>query len=137
MTKKSKVLIALLIILLTLILYLILTSASVMRVKNFSQQAKPENSVLLEADYQPKVKAVFTAYGNLIKDNDFSAGKIAELKDKLLGLKVPAKFKDLHIRFILALIKAENYLNNKIEQEKSDSLKAVEQLKADYNWLNN
>jgi len=137
MQKKQKILLFLLIILFFLILYLILTSESVKRVDNSSQQIKQDNSVLLENDYKVKAKEFFTAYENLIKNNSFTEKNITELKNQLLGLKVPLKFKELHIRFVLALTKMENYLSQKIEQEKSDSFQAVNQLKADFSWLNN
>jgi len=136
MEKKTKILIFLLLILFFLILYLILTSESVKETNNFAPQIKQDNSVLLETDYKLKAKEFFGVYESLIKDNSFTEKNITELKNKLLGLKVPAKFKELHIRFVLALTKMENYLSQKDEREKSDSFQAVNQLKADYSWLN-
>jgi len=137
MKKNEKILIFLLVILFFLVLYLILTSESVKRTTNVpEQQIKQDNSALLENDYKPKAKEVFIAYEELIKNSSFNKENIAELKNKLLDLKVPAKFKELHIQFVLALTKIENYLNQKDEQEKSASLQTVNQLKADYSWLN-
>ena len=135
--KQTKILIFLLLILLFLILYLIFTSESVKQTDNFDQQAKQANFALLEADYKSKAKEFFAVYEGLIKDNTFTEKNITELKDNLLALKVPAKLKDLHIRFVLALTKMENYLSQKDEREKGDSLQAINQLKADYSWLNN
>ena len=137
MAKKQKILIFLLLILLGLILYLILTSESIKPVSNLDKIAKPDNSSLLETDYKLKAKEFFTSYQSLIKNNGFTEKNIMELKNKLLGLKVPVKFKELHLRFILALNKMENYLSRKDEREKDDSFKAISQLKADYSWLNN
>lgn len=136
MTKKAKVLIFFLLILLVLVLYLILTSESSTKLNDFSQQAQDEKIVLLEENYKAKAKEFLSAYENLIKDNNFTAEKITELKNKLLDLKVPAKFKELHIQFVLALDRMENYLSQKDEWERSDSLRMVNQLKADYSWLN-
>ncbi|MFH1582896.1 MAG: hypothetical protein ABIB72_01080 [Candidatus Falkowbacteria bacterium] len=136
MEKRAKILIFLLLILFLLILYLIFTSESVRETTNSAPQIKQDNSVLLETDYKLKAKEFFIAYENLIKNNNFIEENITELKNKLLGLKVPLKFKELHIRFVLALTKMENYLSQKDEQEKSDSLEAINQLKADYSWLN-
>ncbi|MDP2737090.1 MAG: hypothetical protein Q8O59_04940 [bacterium] len=137
MEKKAKILIFLLLILFFLILYLIFTSESVREAANPVPQIKQDSSVLLETDYKLKAKEFFIAYENLIKNNSFTEENITELKNKLLDLKVPVKFKELHIRFVLALTRMENYLSQKDEQEKSDSLGAINQLKADYSWLNN
>jgi len=137
MTKKAKILIFLLLILFFLILYLIFTSESVKQANNPNQQIKQDNSAMLETDYKLKAKEFFDAYESLIKDNGFTEKNITELKSKLLGLKVPVKFKELHIRFVLALTRMENYLSQKVEREKSDSFQAINQLKADYSWLNN
>jgi len=137
MQKKQKILIFLLLILFLLILYLIFTSESVRETTNPALQMKQDNSVMLETDYKVKAKEFFIAYENLIKNSSFTEENITELKNKLLDLIVPVKFKELHIRFVLALTKMENYLSQKDEQEKSSSLEAVNQLKADYSWLNN
>jgi len=137
MAKKQKILIFLLLILFLLVLYLIFTSESIKDTANPAEQTKQDSSVLLENDYKLKAEEFFIAYENLIKDNNFTEENIAKLKSGLLSLKVPVKFKELHIKFVLALIRMENYLSQKDEQEKSNSLQTVNQLKADYSWLNN
>ncbi|MFA6306257.1 MAG: hypothetical protein WCV70_00185 [Patescibacteria group bacterium] len=136
MDKKQVTLIFLLAILFALVLYLIFTSGSIKEAGKPAEQTKQDNSALLENDYKLKAKEFFTAFENLIKDSSFTEENITELKNKLLSLKVPVKFKELHIQFVLALTKMENYFRQKDEQEKSNSLQAVNQLKADYSWLN-
>jgi len=136
MKKNEKILISLLIILFFLVLYLILTSESVKQINNPNQQVKKDNSIVLENDYKPKAKEIFIDYENLIQNSSFTKENIESLKSKLLDLKVPAKFKELHIQLFLALTKMENYLDQKNEQDKSDSLQTVNQLKANYSWLN-
>ena len=137
MAKKDNFLIFLLVILLVLVFYLILTSESVKRTENFSQEVKNNAAVALETNYKDKAKQIFADYEKLTQDKNFTNEKIAELKNKLLGLKVPTKFKELHIQFVLALTKIENYLSRQDEQEKSISQQITNQLKADYSWLNN
>lgn len=137
MPKKQKVLFFLLLILFGLILYLIFTSESIKPVSNLDKTVKPDNSATSETDYKLKVGEFFTAYESLIKDNGLTGENIVELKNKLLALKVPVKFKELHLRFVLALDKMENYLSQKDERAKGDSFEAVNRLKADYSWLNN
>ena len=139
MEKKAKILIFLLSILLLLVLYLIFTSESVKETAspdNSGGPTKQDNSAMLENDYKLKAKEFFTAYETLIKNNGFTEENLTELKNKLLGLKVPVQFKEPHIKFVLALTRMENYLSQKDEREKSDSFQAINQLKADYSWLN-
>ena len=137
MNKKQKILIFLLLILLLLVLALIFTSESFKPENNFVQEVKPNNSVLLEADYKQKAKELFNIYDSLIKNDSFNKENIAELKNKLLALTVPVKFKELHLQFVLALTGTENYLNQEGEEGKNNSLDVVNQLKIDYSWLNN
>ena len=136
MKKNEKFLISILLILFFLVLYLILTSESTKQINNSNQQVKQKNSVLLEDDYKSKAKEIFVAYDNLIKNSSFNKENIIELRSKLLGLKVPKKFKDLHYKFVSALDKMEDYLIKNDEQTKSASLQIINQLKADYSWLN-
>jgi hypothetical protein len=136
MDKKNKILILLLAVLLVLVFYLILTSESIKQTENLSQEIKSNKAVILEANYQNKASQIFTDYEKLLQDKNFTVEKITELKNELLGLKVPAKFKELHIQFVQALDKMENYLSRKDEQEKNTSQQMINQLKADFGWLN-
>jgi len=136
MTKKNKVLISLLVILLLLVLYLVLTSGSV-RDESRPAPAKNEDAVQLENNYTTEAKELFNDYLTMIQADSFTLESLAALKNKILDLKVPTKFKELHINLVLALTKMENYLNSRNEQEKIFSQQMVNQLKADYSWLNN
>ena len=99
--------------------------------------ASQTNLPRLEDDYKREAAELFFRFEDYIKRNDFTAENTAELKDRALSLKVPAKFKKLHLKFVLALTEMENYLSTSAEPEKIASLEAVNQLKADYSWLNN
>ncbi|MEI6596653.1 MAG: hypothetical protein WCL13_00360 [bacterium] len=142
MIKKIKVLILLALITLCLILYLIFIQDSAKPTDNKNgadQQIKQNNSVLLENDYKIKASEFFAAYEKLANNNSFTRENITELRNKLLDLKgIPKKFQELHYEFVLALDKMNDYLSQKNEQKKSDSLEIINRLKADYsNWLNN
>lgn len=143
MTKKAKILIFFLLIILILILYLILTSESVKQINNpllgqAGQPVKSQATALPEADAQAKVKEIFTAYEKLAKDNNFTTEKIAELKNKLSVLKgLPANFEKLALNFVVAMNNMEDYLKKKDRQAKNASQQMINQLKADYSWLNN
>lgn len=138
MEKKQKILIFLLLILLALIAYLILTSESVKPTAPAakSQPAEQEKAARLEADYQSGVKPIFADYGKLDGENNITADKIAELKNRLLALKVPAKFKELHIRLVQILDGMQDYLSQNNQKMKNQSSQIFNQLKADYSWLN-
>ena len=137
MAKKNIILVFFPLILLALILYLILTSESAKPAAKTVKPAPTGGAAGLEENYQDQAKQLFTDYENLAQNNNFTADKITELKNKLLALKVPAKFKELHLQFVLALTKMENYFNQPIQPEKNDSWRMINQLKADYGWLNN
>lgn len=138
MTKPTKILIFLLFIFLILILYLILTSASVKKNDNVDQPAKNQASALSDEDYKMKAKEIFIAYEELAQDNSFTTEKIAALKDRLLAVKgLPAGFKELHLNFVSAMDRMEDYLREKDQPARDTSQKITNQLKADYSWLNN
>ncbi|NCQ16486.1 hypothetical protein GW814_02445 [Candidatus Falkowbacteria bacterium] len=136
MNKKLKVLLLLLAVLLLLVLYLILTSESA-REESRPAPAKNEAAVQLENNYTTEAKELFNDYSKMVQADSFTLEGLAALKNKILDLKVPTKFKELHINLVLALTKMENYLNSRNEQEKIFSQQMVNQLKADYSWLNN
>ena len=137
MTKKTNILIILLLVALALVLYLILTSESVKPTAETVEPTPNESAALLEADYQEKAKPIFVDFEKLAGEDNFTVEKITELKNKLLDLKVPSKFKELHIQLVLAMAKMENYLNQKKLEEKAASRQMINQLKANYSWLNN
>lgn len=130
MAKKNKVLILLSVIFLLLLLYLILTSESVKRQAGLKAPAENSQPAPLEADYQPRVKELFAAFEAMARGNSLTGEKISELKNKLLTLTVPAKFKQLHLSFVQLLDKIDS-------KEKSAGQQMASQLKADYGWLSN
>jgi len=138
MLKKQKILIFLLLTLLVLVLYLILTSESVEKINVTEQSQLVEEKIAqLETNYQAQAKPIFIDYEKLAGENNITVDKITELQNKLLALKVPAKFKELHIQLVQALDKMENYLNQKKLEEKTSSWQMINQLKASYGWLDN
>lgn len=130
MNKKKKILILLSVIFLLLLLYLILTSESVKRQAGLKAPAENSQPAPLEADYQPRVKELFAAFEAMARGDSLTGEKISELKNKLLGLKVPAKFKQLHLNFVQSLDKMAS-------EERAAGQQMANQLKADYGWLNN
>jgi len=140
MTKKVKLfsLLILLSILLILVLFLIFTSASAKKTYNNTNRSVKNLAVpVSDEDYKTKVKAIFALYEARAQNKAFSIENVSELKNQLLGLNVPAGFKNLHLNFVLALTRLEDYLNRKDEQVENSSFQMFNQLKADNSWLNN
>jgi hypothetical protein len=134
----KKILFFLFLIVLALILYLIFTSESVRPTDSAVQPTSRPTAALSDEGYRSKVKEIFNAYEELSRNNNLTAANIAEIKDKLIDFKgLPAKFKDLHINFVLAMDRAQDYLKAKDQQARDASQKIINQLKADYSWLNN
>ena len=61
---------------------------------------------------------------------------INQTKNQLLALKMPTKYKDLHLDLILAMTKMEDYLEDGDEGKKAESEELIQQAKTEYEWLN-
>jgi len=138
MSKKLKILIALLAIILVLFLYLALTSRPLdggagVKANNQSEEIREK----LASDYKNSVNRILVDYWQLVQGKDIPAEEGEYLKNRLLELKVPADFKELHINLVMALTKLSNYLESGDEKEKEESGQMVSQATADYDWLSN
>lgn len=119
MSKKLKILVVLLIIILALFLYLALTSqpldgGKVVKVNSQSDKIKEK----LVSDYKIKANGILADYWQLAEKKDAPAEEGEYLKNRLLELKVPADFKELHLNLVMALTKLEDYFKNGDEKEK-------------------
>ncbi|MDD4901069.1 MAG: hypothetical protein PHS62_03085 [Patescibacteria group bacterium] len=138
MARQGKVLTILFLVLVALVAYLVLSSESIKKTDNQAAPTRNENVVLSEQDYQAKVKEIFSAYQKLAADNKFTKEKVAELKNELLKIKgLQEKFQKLHLDFVLALDKTEDYINQHDQSLGETSQLIIDQLKAGYSWLNN
>lgn len=134
MPRKKKILVILLAVFLILTSYLILSSALI---KNKLKTAVSDDRLeARQSDYQEEVKRIFSDYEKLTLDESITIEKVREVKQRLLNLLVPAELKDLHLNFVLAISRMENYLNSRLMQEKNFSRQLINKLKADYGWLN-
>lgn len=140
MTNKAKVFILLIVILLIAAVYLFINSKSVSRTHEIIE----ENAIkslgvdlgLLEKSYKIQTKAILLNYARFSEDESLNPEQVKLAKDQLLALKVPAKFKDLHLSLVLALSKMEEYLAAKDESNKIESRKMIEEAKLENDWLN-
>lgn len=139
MTKKGKILLVLFISALLLVLYLFLTSEQAAKNKqpqNVSKNEERVDLVKLENDYKAAAKAILADYSNSIQAADVKTDQIGKAKSELLALKVPTKFKDLHLNLVLSMVKMENFLASRDENEKIASQQMTNQIKANYVWIN-
>ena len=138
MSKKLKILVVLLVIILALFLYLALTSRPLdggtgVKANNQSEEIREK----LASDYKNSVNRVLFDYWQLVQAKDVTVEEGEYLKNRLLGLKVPVGFKELHLNLVMALTKLNNYLENGDEEEKEESGQMVSQTTAGYDWLSN
>ncbi|MDD5290827.1 MAG: hypothetical protein PHZ04_01800 [Patescibacteria group bacterium] len=136
MSKKLKILIVLLVIILALFLYLVLTSRPLdggagVKANNQANEIKEK----LISDYKNNASRILTDYWQLAEGKDIPVEEGEYLKNRLLELKVPADFKELHLNLVMALTKLNNYLENGDEEEKEESEQMVNQSASEYDWL--
>ncbi len=140
MSNKTKILLALLIAALILVFYLVIQSKPLSRIPEQSNEQTQKIAKVdleqLENDYKKEAKAILQEYSELIKKDDLKAEELRAARDKLLALKVPAKFKDLHLNLVLALAKEENSLVEGNKEEENSGQEAIDEIKANYTWLN-
>lgn len=96
--------------------------------------APPVDPTMLEEEYRIKTKNLVSVLSSEITPEQQQ--KLEEAKAQLIGLRVPAKFKELHIGLVLNLDRLILAVRSGDEQQKSTSLAAINGLKGQYDWLN-
>ena len=137
MSKKEKILLFLLIMVLAAFLYLIITSESdVIKNKEAVNLEKDDNYLEeLRSNYKQKASEILSGYLELSEASNFNIEQINNIRNELLDLKVPAEYKDLHLSLILAINKMEDYLLTGVEQIKTESWQIINRARANYKWL--
>lgn len=90
----------------------------------------------LEKDYEDNFKRIFSQFAQLASEEKINKEIVGTIKNETLALKVPTKYKDLHIDFVLALVKMENYFSGGDNKEEAASLDAIKRIQENYLWLN-
>ncbi|MCL5794877.1 MAG: hypothetical protein M1338_00755 [Patescibacteria group bacterium] len=95
-----------------------------------NQQQKQINSSNpeLEKEYENELKTIMAPV--------WQGQQFDGIKDKVLALKAPAKYIELHLNLVLALDKIESGKNNSDQTKVQEGLDKINQLKAQYSWLN-
>ena len=148
MPKKTTFFIFLFIILLIMVVYLIFgpTINNQNQTIGYKQTSDQNNNQqadklvdmgLLAKAYKTEVKVILNNYLRQTQDKSILTAEYAEqIKSQLLNLKMPTKFKDLHLNLVLALDKMEDYLIDGCEEKLQASQELVNQAKEEYEWLN-
>jgi hypothetical protein len=137
MSNKIKILLTLLIVAIILVFYLVIKSKPLSRIpEQPNEQTRKVDLKQLESDYKSEAKGILNDYSLLISKENLKVEEVKIIRDRLLGLKVPAEFKDLHLNLVLALAKMSESVNEAEVKEKEASAKLIQDLKAKYVWLN-
>jgi len=102
-----------------------------------SNSKNPVDLARLENNYKKNAKLIFNDFIQLTDGKDITLEQIKQIKARLLDLKVPADYKEFHIKLLLAIVKMENYLDNKNSTDKEESRKIISQTKLANPWINN
>ncbi len=139
MSKNAKILIILLAVVVLAAIYLLFNLHSLARNKQEGAKVAQTSAVDLkkmETDYKARSKTILADYEKLAEEPDVKEAQIQGAKSRLLDLKVPTQFKDLHINLVLAMVKMEDFLKTGDANEKIASQQMINQAKASYGWLN-
>ncbi|MCK4554023.1 hypothetical protein KAU19_03600 [Candidatus Parcubacteria bacterium] len=131
-----------------LISILILTSCSIIKPAadkenktvgqdNNQQADKSIDMGLLTKAYQMEVKVILNNYLRQTQDESLiTIDDVKQTKNSFLALKMPSKYKDLHLNLVLAMDKMEDYLFDGDEGKLRASQELIKQAKEEYEWLN-
>lgn len=133
MLKKKNILILLVVFGLAVLVYLLLSSESADK-KAVEDDGKNEVSTIA-IEYTSQMKDLVADYRQIIFNNELDIEKIEAIKNSILGLTVPAQYKDLHVQVILALIKMEEFIKGGSQNYKAESNNLINEALANNNWL--
>ncbi|MFA5022483.1 MAG: hypothetical protein WC508_05400 [Patescibacteria group bacterium] len=86
-----------------------------------------QENLQLERSYEQDLKQVLAPY--------WQTRDIAGVRDKILNLKAPAKYLDLHLNLVIAFDLLEQGQKAGDETKTKSGLDKLSQLKDSYNWL--
>lgn len=158
MTKRAKFLSFLIGVSVVLAAYLVFTSKMVIvkpadkNIGASSQELTKVDLAELEYNYKQDAREIFREYEAVISSLEIAPGayansqtgdpsnsnskeKLAQVKMKLLDLKVPDKYKDLHLNLILSISKMNSYIDNNNLEDKVSGAELINQAKKNNEWL--
>ncbi len=146
MSKTAKILLSLIFLCFFAFLYLVLSiekinlsgesQSGIAYSKKQKQTVKKIDWPKIEQDYKNSIKGILADYLRLIKNNNLDVYEIQELRDRLLSITVPPKYKDLHFQLVVAMGKMEKFLENGDKELKLAQENIISNLQNNYQWLN-
>lgn len=138
MSKKAKFLLISSCLTLLIIAYIAFTSESgiIKLDKKVVEEIQP--AILIEQlkiEYKEKANKIIVSYLDLLDHEKLEINNLNEIKARLLELKLPEDFKELHVNLVLAFDKMENYLLNENTEDELKSQQLIDELIADYSWI--
>lgn len=89
----------------------------------------------MEENYKKESARIVGEYLNLTENPEYKPEQIGMIKQELLDLIVPTKFKDLHLNLVLAMSQMEIFSNAQAPEAKTASQELITEAKANYAWL--
>lgn len=146
MSKNFKILLFLVAFGITAVLILIIVISQksdngfMEKINNISMGGKEEQEAAVDLaamseEYKEGISGAFAEFSNLNESADLSVTQIKEIKNRALDLKLPGEFRGLHIDFILALTRMEDFLETGAEDARIAGEDLIEKIKSNYPWL--
>jgi len=98
-------------------------------------QAKIINIKKMEEQYRAEIKIKFDDFYSYLSSSTSDSGKLESIKSGILALRVPTKYKDLHLKLVLAIDKLENYGRLGKLDDKKSSQNILDQIKIENKWI--
>ncbi|PLX21924.1 hypothetical protein C0584_01135 [Candidatus Parcubacteria bacterium] len=140
MSKKEKILISLATLSFFLLVYLLIVSREIKVPSEQSEQINqeqvaPVDLVALESEYKETMKEVYSQLRNKldesIENKDETNEEMLSLKNKVMGLTVPAEYRAFHISLVLVM---DNIIKNDLEDTGSLA-EELDKIGNENNWL--
>ncbi len=143
MSKQIKILLVLFIVAAAAVLYLLKTAEPTALIKEqvgrldekLNEKTEKIDLERVKTQYKEDVNKILADYSGLTETADATIEQLGSVKDRLLGLRVPSVFKDLHVNLVLAVTKMEDFLSNGDSEDRFFSQEMIDKNKEKYNWL--
>jgi len=131
--RKGGIIFYLIFIIVAILIIVLIFFSNIWKEKNAENKDNTENKqeqvdlVKLGEEYKNKIKDILPTYEEVVVS--MNKEKIEELREQLLGLKMPAEFRDAHVELVLLLDKIEQNVATKELQNKFNEIVNK------YDWL--
>ncbi len=143
MTKTGKLLISLIFLCFFSFLYLVISLEKEFtfhllnfdKQKNISRKETKVDLKKIEIAYQKNIKDICLNYLKLLDSNNLSKEEIYKLKKELFSLRVPSKYRGLHLQLVTIMNKTLKYLQDGEKEKILAQETIISSLQSQYKWL--